>query len=95
MFGFGNNSLKENEVAVDKQSLGELERKAAILDQLLIDNPLHSAQSIVDNTQRAHTSSVRRLNEIQESQQGLESFIDQIQHIQGQQTKTGLPCMDG
>ena len=82
MFGFGNNSLKENEVAVDKKELSELERKASILDQLLADNPLHSAKNVVDNAQRVHASSGRRLSEIEESHQGLESFVDQIQHIQ-------------
>jgi len=82
MFGFGNNSLKENEVAVDKKELSELERKASILDQLLADNPLHSAKNVVDNAQRVHASSGRRLNEMEESHRGLESFVDQIQHIQ-------------
>ena len=82
MFGFGNNSLKENEVAVDKQELSELERKASILDQLLTDNPLDSAKNIVDNAQRVQSSSGRRLNGVQESHRSLESFVDQIQHIQ-------------
>ncbi|WP_320109441.1 methyl-accepting chemotaxis protein [Alkalimarinus alittae] len=82
MFGFGKDSLKENEVAVDKQDLSELERKASILDQLLTDNPMHSAKNIVDNAQRVHASSARRLNGIQESHRSLESFVDQIQHIQ-------------
>nr|WP_275116319.1 methyl-accepting chemotaxis protein [Alkalimarinus sediminis] len=82
MFGFGNSSLKENEVAVDKNELSELERKASILDQLLVDNPLHAAKSVVDNAQNVHASSGRRLNDIEESHQELISFVEQIQHIQ-------------
>ncbi len=64
MFGFGSNSLKENEVAVDKNELSDLERKASTLDQLLSDNPLNSAQGIVDNAQSAHVSSSRKLSDI-------------------------------
>jgi len=82
MFGFGSNSLKDNEVAVDKNELSELERKASTLDQLLSDNPLSSAQGIVDNAQRVHVSSSRRLSDIEESHRGLETFVDQIQNIQ-------------
>ncbi len=82
MFGFGSNSLKENEVAIDKNELSELESKASTLDQLLSDNPLSSAQSIVENTQRVHVASSRSLRSIEESHSGLEAFVDQIQNIQ-------------
>ena len=82
MFGFGSNSLKQNEVAIDKNDLSDLERKASILDQLLADNPLKSTQSIVDNAQRTQATSSRNLSNIEASHADLEAFIEQIQHIQ-------------
>lgn len=89
MFGFGKNSLKENEVAVDREYLRELEAKAKTLTSLAERNPAAQAQSIVDNAKRANSAAQSRLREIESAFHGVEAFIEQSSHVLGAAEDSG------
>ncbi|MDX1451327.1 MAG: methyl-accepting chemotaxis protein [Oleiphilaceae bacterium] len=56
MFGFGKSALQANETAVDKMTLQSLERKAALLDELVANNPVAIAQEIASTVDRSRTA---------------------------------------
>ncbi len=77
MFGFGKNSLKENEVAIDKAEWESLQRKAQLLDQLLENDPKQVASTIHKNAKTVWAASEKRLGSIEHSTDMLNGFIEQ------------------
>lgn len=83
MFGFGKHSLQINEVAVDKTQLAELERKAALLNAFLEQDPVLQIQKLNSATQMAHDASVSLVTQIDDQSQASSKLLTQISDIQG------------
>jgi len=82
MFGFGKNTLKDNEVAIDKSTLSDLEQKAALLDQLLTKSPSNSAEMILENAQKVQVATEHSIQSIEDSFRSVESYVDHAHNIQ-------------
>lgn len=77
MFGLGNNSLKDNEVAVDRARLAQLEQKAEALDSLLQSQPssmLSEIKQVVAGLEHA----------MQKNRSVLDSAISGVDQLVGQ-----------
>ncbi|MCP5163304.1 MAG: chemotaxis protein [Hahellaceae bacterium] len=89
MFGFGKKTLQENEVAIDKDLLRELERKAGQIDRVLVDDPASVARRIVENAQKANNATQNRLRSLEDSFRHMESYIEQSHEAQDIAQRSG------
>jgi methyl-accepting chemotaxis protein len=89
MFGFGKNTVKENEVIIDKSQLSDLEQKAAMLDQLLANNPTGTASAMLENAQKVHYAAEGSIRSIEDVYSSIESYVDRAHNIQGTADESG------
>lgn len=82
MFGFGKNALQANETAIDKMALQGLERKAALLDELVANNPVGLAQEIAEVVTRAQSSSETLMGKMENANQQVGMQLSEGRSIQ-------------
>ena len=72
---FGGIKLKYNEEIVTKEYIKELENKAKLLDSILDDNSLDTANVICDNAISVNSASKNRLSSIEKTKELIDGFI--------------------
>lgn len=75
MFGFGKR-LSENETIVDKDTLAELEQKAAQWDRINMAALAAQAADMSKNARDIHAASAKRLDALEESCHMIDGFMD-------------------
>jgi methyl-accepting chemotaxis protein len=81
MFGFNKNSLKVNEVAVDKVELENLQSKAAMLDSFFAQDPISLAQNLASSTSEKLGSGANFVRQVEANSLGIESLLNEGQRI--------------
>lgn len=89
MFGFGKNALEDNQVAIDKTDLENLERRAAMLDQFLATQPAGVVEQIataISGNQNTLQSNIRG---VEGALQDVEDLVNQGHNVQGASEQSG------
>jgi len=94
MFGFGKNSLQVNEVAVDKMTLASLEKKAALLDALLAQNPAGLANKIGTSVEQNKQSVAGFFSRLEDTVRNIEAQINQAEMVMTSAEKSGDTAAD-
>ncbi len=81
MFGFNKNSLKVNEVAVDKVELENLQNKAAMLDKFFAQDPISLAQNLASSVSDKLANSSKFVQQVESNCLGMESLLSEGQNI--------------
>lgn len=89
MFGFGKNALQANETAVDKMTLQSLERKAALLDELVASNPVGLAQEIASVIERSRQSAQGFVSKVEDANQQVSVQLSEGKAIQEAAQRAG------
>ena len=79
---FGGIKLGYDELVVKQNYIKELEKKAALLDNILALESLSTAQIICENAQKVNAFSTKRLSSIETTKGMVEGFISQSIEIQ-------------
>ncbi|EDZ63869.1 methyl-accepting chemotaxis protein [Sulfurimonas gotlandica GD1] len=78
---FGGLKLKENEEIIQKDYLKELETKAKLLEKILANNSLQTANTIYDNAHHVNKASTNRLTSIEKTKEMVNEFIQKSREI--------------
>jgi len=78
---FGGLKLKDNEEIIQKNYLKELETKAKLLEKILANNSLQTANIIFENAQNVNKASTNRLNSIEKTKEMVNGFIQKSMEI--------------
>ena len=81
MFGLNKNSLKVNEVAVDKVELQNLQSKAAMLDKFFAQDPISLAQNLAASVSEKLGSGNSFVKQVEENCLGMEALLNEGQSI--------------
>lgn len=81
MFGFNKNSLKVNEVAIDKVELQNLQSKAAMLDKFFAQDPISLAQNLSSTVSDKLASGAKFVKQVEANCAGMESLLGEGQSI--------------
>ena len=85
---FGGIKLKYNEEIVTTEYIKELENKAKLLDSILDDNSLDTANVICDNAMSVNSASKNRLSSIEKTKELIDGFIHKSIEIKEITTKS-------
>ncbi|OPX54998.1 methyl-accepting chemotaxis protein [Oceanospirillum multiglobuliferum] len=80
---FSKNKVADDEVVIKKSALAELERKAAILDQIISNAPSKKASQITQNAKAVNKASSQRLDKIEHNYQLVERLVGQASDMGG------------
>lgn len=80
---FSNNKVADDEVVIKKNKLAELERKAAILDQIVSHAPGNKASQITQNAKAVNKASSQRLGKVEHNYQLVERLVGQASDMGG------------
>ncbi len=89
MFGLGKSALQVNEVAIDKVTLANLERKAQLLDSLLEQNPAGLAQQVATAVADNKTSVSGLFSRLEDTVRNIEAQIEQAETVLGSAEQAG------
>ena len=74
---FGGIKLKQDETIVKNNRLKELEDKAILLENILANNSINTANTIFENATNVNEASKKRLNNIEKTKELIDGFISQ------------------
>lgn len=80
---FSKNKVAEDEVVIKKSELAELERKAALLDQIIRNAPGNKASQIAQNAKAVNKAASQRLGKVEHNYQLVERLVGQASDMGG------------
>lgn len=88
MLNFFKQEINDGSVRIDPRELQELRDKAARLDAMQDTGALEAIKKMTENSKGVNTASARRLENVQQSQEKVNEFIEQSIAIHGQMEST-------